>query len=638
MICFACPICNKVLSVADSQKGAKLPCPRCGQRLQVPAQPRDKTVLGRPVSQAAAAQRAGAGAALAEQTPVSVPEPPPAPPQGLWYYSHAGLRFGPISWATLLERVATRHVEPADLVWTPGMTYWSAAQNVPGLLPNTPGEPPAAPAVPPASVVPPPLPAPARPAVPRQARSSVPLWKRILREAKAVLLATLTFPLLLLLWPAHLVAGFFRRRSLRRSALEAQAVLGQRLHQLKVGDEQLRGQVDTLNERLLSLEATLGKTRAAKAERRGLLLRLAAPVLAQERAPAGAESEHARARAAQAALLSYQEGRAARAFRLPWRGLFWRRVALGWAVLGCLALLFVFWDDLGFANFGGPSGRQADAKRFSDAQDQRVDADGSLAREKKSILDKQKKPAGAGKKWTSRKTKQDSRRETRPAPKEKTREKETRPAEKEKPAKKETRPVPKKEPRVKPPSLEARVALVRGDRGQASGFLVGPDLLATTYTVVKDTKPNHLEIYFPSADGADMKPLPYTVLSTDSRHNLAFLLVKTNLPPLPLAERHQFDRGEEVRVISNPDQGKGDLEENVSLTGTWRARMLLRRRGLFEWLRLASKPACLGGPVLDPAGKVIGMITYREPDFPEVVYSIPLSDLHKAVRLAQARD
>src|SRR5438270_662461 len=122
MICFACPVCNKVLSVPDSQKGAKLPCTRCGQRLQVPASSRDKTVLGRPLPRAAAAaQRATVGAAVAAAASGSIPQPPPAPPEALWYYAHAGLRFGPVSWATLQQRVSTRHIEPADLVWTPGM-------------------------------------------------------------------------------------------------------------------------------------------------------------------------------------------------------------------------------------------------------------------------------------------------------------------------------------------------------------------------------------------------------------------------------------------------------------------------------------------------------------------------------------
>jgi hypothetical protein len=36
MIRFGCPRCNSVLNAADEKVGWKFPCPRCGQRLQVP--------------------------------------------------------------------------------------------------------------------------------------------------------------------------------------------------------------------------------------------------------------------------------------------------------------------------------------------------------------------------------------------------------------------------------------------------------------------------------------------------------------------------------------------------------------------------------------------------------------------------
>jgi hypothetical protein len=36
MIHFRCPACKATLNVADEQGGSKLPCPKCGQRLQVP--------------------------------------------------------------------------------------------------------------------------------------------------------------------------------------------------------------------------------------------------------------------------------------------------------------------------------------------------------------------------------------------------------------------------------------------------------------------------------------------------------------------------------------------------------------------------------------------------------------------------
>jgi DNA-directed RNA polymerase subunit RPC12/RpoP len=58
---FQCPACQKVLKAPEAAAGQKVPCPRCGQRLLVPAQvpvsttDRNKTVLGQPVQSAAAA-------------------------------------------------------------------------------------------------------------------------------------------------------------------------------------------------------------------------------------------------------------------------------------------------------------------------------------------------------------------------------------------------------------------------------------------------------------------------------------------------------------------------------------------------------------------------------------------------------
>jgi hypothetical protein len=42
--CF-CPSCSHMLEVPDSEAGSKRPCDLCGQRLQVPIYPRNKTIL-----------------------------------------------------------------------------------------------------------------------------------------------------------------------------------------------------------------------------------------------------------------------------------------------------------------------------------------------------------------------------------------------------------------------------------------------------------------------------------------------------------------------------------------------------------------------------------------------------------------
>src|SRR5262245_15107139 len=46
MIRFECPRCESTLTEKDDRSGMKLNCPECGQRLQVPSTPLNKTVLG----------------------------------------------------------------------------------------------------------------------------------------------------------------------------------------------------------------------------------------------------------------------------------------------------------------------------------------------------------------------------------------------------------------------------------------------------------------------------------------------------------------------------------------------------------------------------------------------------------------
>src|SRR5262249_37915252 len=50
MIRFSCPACQTSLKAADRGQGRKVACPRCGQRLRIPArfQVKNRTLLGRP--------------------------------------------------------------------------------------------------------------------------------------------------------------------------------------------------------------------------------------------------------------------------------------------------------------------------------------------------------------------------------------------------------------------------------------------------------------------------------------------------------------------------------------------------------------------------------------------------------------
>jgi DNA-directed RNA polymerase subunit RPC12/RpoP len=69
MIHYRCPRCKVLLRSPDRDAGAKLACPQCGQRLQVPSPPPNKTLLA-PLAPPGAADPQG---------PAGLPEKPPPP-------------------------------------------------------------------------------------------------------------------------------------------------------------------------------------------------------------------------------------------------------------------------------------------------------------------------------------------------------------------------------------------------------------------------------------------------------------------------------------------------------------------------------------------------------------------------------
>ena len=83
-ITFACPICNTVYTVADADAGKKDQCKKCGQRLQVPAPPRAKTILGEIVQPGTSGPELPEAAHwakvdLSPTAPPPLPAKPPAP-------------------------------------------------------------------------------------------------------------------------------------------------------------------------------------------------------------------------------------------------------------------------------------------------------------------------------------------------------------------------------------------------------------------------------------------------------------------------------------------------------------------------------------------------------------------------------
>ena len=80
MIRYLCPKCRQLLTAKDAEAGAKLSCTQCGQRLQVPTPPPNKTMLGQldePANKTILGKLEGERPETVPSSPRQITEPPP---------------------------------------------------------------------------------------------------------------------------------------------------------------------------------------------------------------------------------------------------------------------------------------------------------------------------------------------------------------------------------------------------------------------------------------------------------------------------------------------------------------------------------------------------------------------------------
>ena len=90
---------------------------------------------------------------------------------------------------------------------------------------------------------------------------------------------------------------------------------------------------------------------------------------------------------------------------------------------------------------------------------------------------------------------------------------------------------------------ESAVALLKGRVSSGTGFLIAPDVLVTNKHVLSHELIDLVEVYFPSAKGADQGPFKPTLLLEDENQDLSVLRVKTHLKPVTLRGTINFDAG-----------------------------------------------------------------------------------------------
>jgi hypothetical protein len=169
-------------------------------------------------------------------------------------------------------------------------------------------------------------------------RSPPTIWKRLLCEIRETAAATVGQTARLVRYGKAL----WRKKTLRRSAVRALAVLGERAYAAGVGPAELRAQIAALDGQISGAEAVKSPTGPFRQQRRVLVAQLADDLSGCATLPPPVGAAVAWANKARVAAEQHETVlRGMRARLSPQHGAGWRRIGVGYAVLaGGLLLAF----------------------------------------------------------------------------------------------------------------------------------------------------------------------------------------------------------------------------------------------------------------------------------------------------------
>ncbi|RWZ51571.1 serine protease [Labedella phragmitis] len=174
-----------------------------------------------------------------------------------------------------------------------------------------------------------------------------------------------------------------------------------------------------------------------------------------------------------------------------------------------------------------------------------------------------------------------------------------------------------------------------GSDATGSGWVVGSDRVVTNAHVVGGSDELFVQL------GGTGRPLPATLVVFDPQRDLAVLAVAgLGVDPLPLGD--ELGATESAYVAGYPENGPYDVEPA-------RVRQVMQATGLDIYerdtvtreiysLRSIVRPGNSGGPLLDPAGDVVGVVFARSTTDAETGYALTLDELAPVLDRVGATD
>ncbi len=214
--------------------------------------------------------------------------------------------------------------------------------------------------------------------------------------------------------------------------------------------------------------------------------------------------------------------------------------------------------------------------------------------------------------------------------------------------------------------VKRATAIVSNKGGHGTGFLVLPNVLATNAHVIGTSPVNELEAKFVE-DNGKVKAYPVQLLAIDGARDLALLRVKDDkFSRDPLEVQTDLKAGDKTAlgVLGNPGQWGNGWAVINSLTDATLSKELMAKDGLpfYELAvreaveaaavarrldaegaevrarvpgdKIKAGPGNSGGPVLDPNGRAVGVLTRAEMEGDTPTgrfYAVPGSDLKRMI-------